>query len=150
MAPSHALLLVLAGLSTAALACGRPASEQPDIPEAAVFDQTLQRDLESYFTKADSSPIHVAFELVSDQPIITGIAYPKYCVWVEVRSGERLVRIGAARVTAINKSFKVTDFLSAETINNDPQSVARVFPVELVGDIAKRAHGAPPIPKRGV
>ncbi len=150
MARTHSLFLGLAALSVAALACRRPANEQPDTPDAAVFNQTLQRDLESYFSKAESVPVKVTFELLRDQPTITGIAYPKYYLWVEVRSTERLLRVGAARVAAINRSFEVTNFLPAESINLDPGSVGSVFPAALVSDITKRAHSAPPTPKRGV
>jgi hypothetical protein len=92
----------------------------------------------------------VTFELLRDQPTIAGIAYPKYYVWVEVRSAEGLLRVGAARVAAINRSFEVTNFVPAETINLDAGSVSSVFPAALVSDITKRAHNAPLTPKRGV
>ena len=150
MTRTHLFPLGLAALSVAALACGRPANEQPDIPDAAVFNQALQRDLESYFSKAESVSVKVTFELLRDQPTITGIAYAKYYVWVEVRSTEGLLRVGAARVAAINRSFEVTNFVPAETINLDAGSVSSVFPAALVSDITKRAHSAPPTPKRGV
>jgi len=122
---TDSLLLALAALSVAVLACGRPANEHRDIPDAAVFNETLQRDLDSYFGKAESAPVKVTFELLRDQPTITGIAYPKYYVWVEVRSNEGLRRVGAARVAAINGSFEVTNFVAAETINLDPGSLLR-------------------------
>ncbi len=150
MGRTHSLGLGLAVLSVTALACGRPANQHPDIPDAAVFNQTLQRDLESYFGRAESAPVKVTFELLRDQPTITGIAYPKYYLWVEVRSTEGLLRVGAARVAAIKRSFEVTNFVPAETINLDAGTVSSVFPAALVSDIAKRAHSAPLTPKRGV
>ena len=128
------------------LAC----AANPDIPSAAVFDSVLGHDLKASFAKGDRAPVTVTYQLLRNGPTITGVAYPKYYVWVEVRSGQQLVRVGAARLAAINKSFELTNFLPAESINLNPISVDSVFPAPLVSDIRRRARDAPPTPKRGV
>ena len=129
-------------------ACASPPAEHPDIPTASVFDQTLQRHLTAYFARAESVPIQISYELLRNGPTITGIAYPKYYVWVTVQSGQQVLRVGAARVQAINKSFEVTNFVPAEYLVEHPGYAASIFPAALVTDIERRAQNAPHTPKR--
>jgi len=129
--------------------CGRQASHNPDIPAAAVFRQTLQRDLDTYFAGGEPTPIHVTYELLRDGPTITGVAYPKYYAWVQIRAGEELRRVGVVRLAAVNDTFEVTHFLPATAISSDTSIVGAVFPAPLVSNIVKRARAAPPTPKRG-
>jgi hypothetical protein len=146
---SFARSVLIRSILVAPLACDRPADQHPDIPPAPVFRQVLARDLETYFARAESTPIHVTYELLREQPTITGIAYPKYYVWVQIRSGERLLRVGAVRLAAVNDTFEVTNFLPAAAINSDTSIVGSVFPAPLAADIIRRARAAPPVPKRG-
>jgi hypothetical protein len=114
-----------------------------------VFDSVLANDLQAYFAAGDPAPVTVRYQLLRNGPTITGIAYPKYYVWVEVRSGQQLVREGAARVAAIQKSFQVTTFWPAQYISAHPDSVGTVFPAALRADILERARNAPATPMRG-
>jgi len=136
-------------ISVIAFACGSPKAEHPDIPASGAFERTLQHDLDTYFAAGESVSIHVAYELLRDQPTITGIAYPKYYLWVTVRSDQRVLRVGAARVAAINKSFEVTNFVPAEYLVQHPGYAASIFPAALVSAIESRARNAPASPKRG-
>jgi hypothetical protein len=123
--------------------------EHPDIPSAAAFDSVLNHDLRAYFGPADASPVTISHELLRRGPTITGIAYPKYYLWLEVRSRGQLVRVGAARVAAIDKRFQITQFIPAQYITEHPDSVRGVFPAALVEGILMRARNAPAVPKRG-
>ncbi len=149
MASPSQQLSFLAPILLAGLTCTRSQEQNPDIPPAAAFEQTLRHDLETYFAKAESVPINVTYELLRKQATITGIAYPKFYVWVEVRSGQHLLRVGAARLAAISGSFEVTNFLPADAINRDSTIAGTIFPSALVSEIAGRARNAPHVAKRG-
>ncbi len=141
MNPARLVALTMVLMTKTGLAEGQARGEHRDIPPAAVFDSVLKHDLTAYFALRDSGPISVSYQLLRDGPTITGIAYPKYYVWVVVRSGKRLVRVGAARVAAINRSFEVTNFVEAQGIVRDPASVRSVFPAPLLEEIGRRARG---------
>ena len=141
MNPARLVALTMVLMTKTGLAEGQARGEHPDIPPAAVFDSVLKHDLTAYFALRDSGPISVSYQLLRDGPTITGIAYPKYYVWVLVRSGKRLVRVGAARVAAINRSFEVTNFVEAQEIVRDPAFVRSVFPAPLLEEIGRRARG---------
>jgi hypothetical protein len=133
----------------ACVACAGHQAPNPDVPPAATFDRVLSLAVLAYFTSGQSSPVGISYELLRTQPTITGLAYPKYYVWVEVRSGSQLVQAGAARLEAIKGSLGVTDFLPAEDIRRDTSTVSAVFPMAMVGAITRRARGVHLPPKRG-
>ena len=90
MNPARLVALTMVLMTKTGLAEGQARGEHPDIPPAGVFDSVLKHDLTAYFALRDSGPISVSYQLLRDGPTITGIAYPKYYVWVVVRSGKRL------------------------------------------------------------
>ena len=112
----------------------------PNIPSADHFEAYLQRDLDSYFTAHEGVTVSVSYEPLRNGPTITGIAYPKYYLWVSVQSGGKAIDSGAVRVAAVaGTGFEITDFLSRETILSDPESVGSIFPAALVPAIQDRA-----------
>ena len=132
-----------------ALACARNQAPPSDIPRQATFDQELSWAILVYFTTNQSSTVGISYELLRKEPTITGLAYPKYYVWVEVRSDWKLVQAGAARLAAFRGSLAVTDFLSAEAIRSDTTTVAAIFPMALIHGITRRARRVHLTPKRG-
>jgi hypothetical protein len=142
-------ILAVTSAAVTLLVCHPHGAEHPDIPPPGAFERTLQHDLDTYFGAAESVPIRVTYELLREQPTITGIAYPKYYLWVTVRSEQRVVRVGAARVAAINKKFEVTNFIAAQYLIDHPGYAASIFPAPLVSDIESRARGARPTAQRG-
>jgi hypothetical protein len=89
----------------------------------------MERDLEEYFRKRVKAPIKVTYELLRDGPTQTGIAYPKFYVWVKVTRGKKQIDEGAVRLAAIEKKyFDVTDFLSITEIKSNPEAIYKVFP----------------------
>jgi hypothetical protein len=149
MQPRRTWVMTGIAISLALVACGSSSADHPDIPAPGAFERTLQHDLDTYFAAGESVPIHVTYELLQDQPTITRIAYPKYYLWVTVRSQQSVLRVGAARVAAINKTFEITSFVSAEYLIEHPEYTATVFPAALVGEIQNRGRNALPVPKRG-
>lgn len=111
-----------------------------NVPEQANFSRFMERDLTSYFAAVGIRNPSVRFELLRQGPTQSGIAYPKYFLWVWVWSGARPAVSGAIRVAAVQRErFEVTDFLPRETISGRPDQIGSVFPVPLVEPIRTRA-----------
>ena len=113
---------------------------QGNVPDDALFARLLQRDLRAYFAGKGFRKAAVSYDLLRREPTQVGVGYPKFYLWVHVRSHDGRVTSGAVRVAAVErKRFDVTTFLSAKEIDADPSGVASVFPASLVQEIIKRA-----------
>jgi hypothetical protein len=113
---------------------------EANVPKGALFNEYLNRDLNSYFCVASKGCV-VEYELLRDGPTQTGISYPKYYLWVRCSTKNAVDREGAVRVAAIEqKRFDVTNFLSRDEISKSPEQVASVFPAALVDKIVQRAR----------
>jgi len=111
-----------------------------NVPSDTDFDTTLRRDLTDYFRRSTQRSVKVEYELLRKGPTQSGVAYPKFYVWVKVVVQSKPTEQGAVRVAAIEKvRFEVTDFLSKAEIVRDPSAVSRVFPAALVPSIVERA-----------
>ena len=111
-----------------------------NVPDKGAFATLLERDLKTYFAGSGVKNPSVSFELLRQGPTQSGIAYPKFYLWVEVKTGGNTVLSGAVRVAAIEKTrFEVTDFLRRQDILSDPERVAEIFPAALVEVIRARA-----------
>ncbi|MBI1997230.1 MAG: hypothetical protein HYS66_12270 [Deltaproteobacteria bacterium] len=105
---------------------------EANVPPSAEFNRILQRDLDSYVTKMRGKTARVEYEMLRDGPTQSGIAYPKFYVWVRVFEGASVVDQGAVRLAAIERrEFQVTDFLSERAIRTDPKAIYRVFPTPV-------------------
>ena len=113
---------------------------EANVPDESRFSRLLERDLNAYFeTKGVRNP-GSRFELLRQGPTQSGVAYPKFYLWVRVSSGPNHVAAGAVRVAAVQgEGFEVTDFLTAEEIREAPNRVGSIFPAPLVGAIYERA-----------
>jgi len=135
------VILVFAGAS-----CRSPIDRiaeshiEGNVPKGNLFDEYLKRDLEQYFCK-EREKCAVEYELLRKGPTQTGIAYPKFYLWVKTVEGQIILSEGAIRVAAIDqKGFEITDFLSREEILNSPFKVGSVFPAALVDKIMSKAR----------
>ena len=109
------------------------------IPSVTNFDIFFKRDLDVFFKKDDAN-ITVEYTMLRDGPTQSGVAYPKYYVWIKVLSEGKLKNEGAARVAAIDKDkFEITDFLSQAEIKAAPENIRRVFPAALISKIESQA-----------
>lgn len=110
-------------------------------PRPTRFNAALQRDLEAHFAGQGHSGASVTYQLLRDGPTQTGIAWPKYYLWVEVESADAGFLAGAARVAAIEgEGFLITRFVSKQEIVAAPDRLSGIFPTALVPDIRARAH----------
>ncbi|SRR5713101_3730047 len=100
-----------------------------NVPPPAEFDRLLQRDLDAYFGTALAPSRHVRYEMLREGPTQSGVAYPKFYVWLTAPLAGGETRQGAARLAAIDRErFEVTHFVSIEQIRLDPQGIDRIFP----------------------
>jgi hypothetical protein len=115
---------------------------EANVPNGKLFDEYLKRDLEKHFCPADVNPCQVKYELLRKGPTQSGIAYPKYYLWVQCVGSDKLLTEGAARVAAIEQvGFNITDFLTRKQILEDPEQVMRIFPAALNEIILEKARG---------
>ena len=97
----------------------------------------LKRDLEKYFRQSPGQHVTVKYEFLRNGPTQSGVAYPKYYLWVTVSKKNKTIKSGAVRVAAIEKKyFDVTDFMPVEEIKRDTEAIYSVFP-RPVGDRIK-------------
>jgi hypothetical protein len=114
---------------------------EANVPDASQFSRLLERDLNAYFKTRGVRNPNSRFELLRQGPTQSGIAYPKFYLWVWVSSGKNNAAAGAVRVAAVGRErFEITDFLSEEEIREAPNQVGSVFPAPLVRAIHKRAR----------
>ena len=114
---------------------------EANVPPAELFSLLLQRDLLA-FLKTSSAPAatRVEFKLLRDAPTQSGVAYPKYYLWVKAFAGSNLKEEGAARVAAVDRQrFDVLQFISKTQMQATPSEVNNVFPAALVPTILSLA-----------
>ena len=142
--PPYLLILVGLVVVTLTCACNDPIAQShidANVPPARQFHPLLKRDLEAFFRSAGQRPdIDVGYEVPREGPTQSGVAYPKYYVWVKAQAPQGLVEEGAVRLAAIDRTrFEVTHFLRKADIQADHGTVERIFPKALAEDIRTRA-----------
>ncbi len=107
-----------------------------NVPNDADFPLFLDRDLTKYFQGRYGKVVRVGWEMLREGPTQTGIAYPKYYLWVRVSNEDTLLSEGAVRAAAIAKErFEVTDFLDREHIRQDRGVISAIFPATVADRI---------------
>ena len=107
------------------------------------FTEIVQRDLDSYFSKAEKESVSTSYELLRKQPTQSGVAYPRFYAWVVISINNKIIKQGAIRLTAIDGTrVDVTDFIKSDDIVANPSSIESVFPKSLCDGIRQRAHKA--------
>ncbi len=104
-----------------------------NVPDSADFENFLRRDLAAYFAAAGKKKsVLVEHESLRKGPTQSGVSYPKFYLWVRIAGGKNPKDRGAVRLAAIDKKrFEVTDFVSEESIRNDPNGIYRIFPAPV-------------------
>jgi hypothetical protein len=111
-----------------------------NVPDSNNFELFLKRDLLVYFKVKLKSDVTISFDYLRKGPTQSGVAYPKYYLWVIIKGPNCILDEGAVRVAAIQKGkFEITDFLSKKDIIINEELVGNVFPKLLVDDIINRA-----------
>ncbi len=111
-----------------------------NVPSTNDFRPFLIRDLTAYLKPAHGDKLKVDYELLRDGPTQSGVAYPKFYVWLRATNAELSIIEGAVRVAAIDKKrFEITDFVPRAEIVSHPDSVARIFPAAVIEKIHAKA-----------
>ena len=112
-----------------------------NVPDSSDFSTFMTRDLEAYFAKTEGRSTDISYEMLRNSPTQTGIAYPKFYLWVKAVYGDKTINEGAARVAAIEKRrFEITHFLSIKDIKADPEKLYLVFPRPVCERIMERLN----------
>ena len=130
------LCLVLVAIAVPFASFGQPVFDmiaeshiRSNVPDSSDFNTLMVHDLESYFGNREASPIHVSYEMLRIGSTQTGVAYPKFYLWINVTEGNKAINEGAGRVEAIEKQrFEVTHFLSVNDLRTDPEGLYKIFP----------------------
>ena len=114
---------------------------EANVPAADSFDALLRRDLLTYFQSSlASEATSVDYQLLRKRPTQSGLANPKYYVWVKILKGASVLQEGAVRLAAVEKQgFDVTHFFPKKEILEEPAKIGRVFPAALVPLITELA-----------
>ena len=109
-----------------------------NVPGRAQFSLILTRDLNGYFSEKLARQVDVKFQLLRDEPTLSGVAFPKFYAWVTVsslQSGQKIEE-GAVRLSAENKaSFAITNFISTDDIKKRSEDLKRLFPSDVIAKI---------------
>jgi hypothetical protein len=135
------LLLPLGARAQSPLADIQKSHIEANMPTKESFDTFLHRDLLAYFhTMGAKTVSHVEYQLLREGPTQSGVAYPKYYLWVKALSANSILYEGAMRVAAIEHTrFEVMHFLSRSQIQTSPSEVGTVFPAPLVASVLSLA-----------
>ena len=122
--------------------CGCSADEPPSAgvtSATAQLDSTLQRDLTLYFTREFGTPATVGYEYLRTGPTVTGIAWPKFYVWVRAEATTGRPRAeGPARVALIDSTAEITHFFPHVPGSAVPATLDSVFPAPVLATIRAR------------
>jgi hypothetical protein len=102
-----------------------------NVPPDSSFLQLLNRDVSLFMTNRYSRTTSVTVEFLRQAATQSGVAYPKFYLWVIVTDStmHNVLGQGAIRVAAIEKElFRITDYLTKEDITQSPDSIYLIFP----------------------
>ncbi len=112
---------------------------EANVPESSVFDRYLKRDLEEYFETNLEAESQLSFEFLRDGPTQSGVAYPKYYVWVRILHSNENISEWAVRLAAMEKThFKVTHAVSRQEVEGKKVDIFAIFPRAVCEEIDKR------------
>lgn len=116
---------------------------EANVPPANSFHAFLQRDILTFFQDVTTpTATRVEFTLLRDAPTQSGVAFPKYYLWVKAFAGAELVEEGAVRVAAVERqSFEVLHYINKAKVKESPTEVGSIFPAPLVPKILALANG---------
>jgi len=101
-------------------------------PDQSLFNSFLERDLKAYFLKEMEGTFSLEYEFLRKGPTQSGVAYPKFYLWVKVIKKESLILEGAVRVAAVERThFEVTNFVSRNDIDSGKTDIYKIFPVPV-------------------
>ena len=115
------------------LAAAQRSHVDANVPDEKDFDAILKRDITAYVTDKDDKGISVTVELLRNGPTQSGVALPKFYVWIVKRDAKgAIMEEAAARIAAIErKKFDVIQYYTKQRIIAEPDLVKKVFPEDV-------------------
>ena len=111
-----------------------------NVPDKNDFRAFLIRDLTAFLKLKYGNQLKIEYELLRTDPTQSGLAYPRFYLWLSATNADMQPIEGAVRVAAIDgKSFDVTHFIPSSVIVSNPDSVTRIFPPALIQKIRTKA-----------
>lgn len=99
-----------------------------NIPDKNNFDNLLNQNLEEYFSSLYEH-VTIKWEFLREGATQSGVANPKYYLWVYINKDNKLVDEGAVRVAASNKkSFDILEYATINQIENKSIDIYTIFP----------------------
>ncbi len=139
-----ALLLLAQAIPTNPLGNVQQSHIIANVPAPENFERYLSRDLVSYFSDRLHHPVVVAYEPLRLGPTQSGVAYPKYYLWVKIDGGNDDTTRGAVRVAAVEQThFVVTDFVSERVLRSEFDQALAVFPAAVCETIKIKLAAGP-------
>ena len=148
---STKLLLLITFLFTVSAATASAQNDDPmatlrqghidaNVPDQKDFDRILNRDITKYVTDKADKDITVKVELLRDVPSQSGVALPKYYIWIEKRNAKGvLMEEAAARIAAINRDhFDVVQYYDRKRLETETDLVSKVFPQDVYAKIVAK------------
>ena len=145
------LLFVFIFLCTFSAATARAQNDGPmaalrqghidaNVPDQKDFDRILNRDITKYVTDKADKDITVKVELLRDGPSQSGVALPKYYIWIEKRNSKGvLMEEAAARIAAIDRDhFDVIQYYDRKRLETETDLVSKVFPADVYAKIVAK------------
>jgi hypothetical protein len=112
---------------------------QGNVPDENNYDVFMERDLNKYFSNQYSKEVNVEWEFLREGATQTGIAYPKYYLWVKIYDQTIFLSEGAVRLAAIDKKeFNITHFVDITDIKNQNIDIYSIFPQPVCDKIKLR------------
>jgi len=145
------LLFVFIFLCTFSAATARVHNDDPmaalrqghidaNVPDQKNFERILNRDITKYVTDKADKDITVKVELLRNGPSQSGVALPKYYIWIEKRNSKGvLMEEAAARIAAINRDhFDVIQYYDRKRLETETDLVSKVFPQDVYAKIVTK------------
>ena len=115
-----------------------------NVPDEKDFDAILKRDMTAYVTDRSDKEIAVGVELLRNAPTQSGVALPKFYVWIVKRDAQGVVmEEAAARIAAIEKKkFEVIQYYEKKRIVAEPDLMKKVFPADVYEKILSKVNAS--------
>jgi hypothetical protein len=114
---------------------------EANVPNEIEFNNLLKRDIAQYFRAKGINKFEITLDLLRKGPTQSGVAYPKFYLWVKLMNNNNVLSEGAIRVAAIDRTrFEVTNYLTKQDIKSNKDTVFTIFPRALCGNIINRAN----------
>jgi len=113
-----------------------------NVPDEKEFDRLLNHDIGEYVTDAHDKDVSVTVELLRKGPTQSGVALPKFYVWIVKQDANgAIMEEAAARIAAVEKKrFDVIQYYDRKRILAEPDLIKKVFPSDVYEKILMKVQ----------